>query len=342
MNNTYNINNNLDRIKVMGRYVALEDGSVTCDNVCGGIAFNAKVNGEVKLNLSTKFGWVSGDIMLEQYFALFIDGVRQERLMIKGEKDSLTEHSMCICKHIEGEHLFEIIRSNEAMQCQMNIHSVEIEGELCHRPEDKKLLIEFVGDSITAGYGNLGEKTDIELANAGRYSDGTQTYAYLTKLALDADYTGVCASGMAFSYGLGEHPVSWFYSNVSCFRNSEDKFDFARKADVVVVHLGTNDWDNCPRKGFEFDDLREYVKPVISLIRRHRPGVKIVWTYGMMNFGYAESIELGLKDLGGEENGLYFCRLPYDDTHRGGHWHPSLLGHKNAAEILTEYLKKVL
>ena len=63
------------------------------------------------------------------------------------------------------------------------VKSIDLNGTFLAPPAEKDLLIEVVGDSITAGHGVLNNFN----VNAPLYEDATRGWPYLTAKALDAD-----------------------------------------------------------------------------------------------------------------------------------------------------------
>ena len=63
------------------------------------------------------------------------------------------------------------------------LYGVSLCGTLYEAPEDREYYVEFIGDSITGGYGNLGDNA-IENPGTALWEDGTKTYAFLTAKAL--------------------------------------------------------------------------------------------------------------------------------------------------------------
>ncbi len=335
---TYAVLDVLDYLKLDGRYRQGEDDhgnkGITYDNAYNCISFVADCEGDVTIDLGImlytdeKEGWD------ERYFTVYIDGVRQdERIAAKGGLSVYANATLTVAKDLKkGKNTIEVYRQNEAKHCAMLLKSITMNGVLCERPKDRDLLIEFVGDSITAGYGNLG-MNGIESPGHAKNSDATSTYAFITAKNLNADITATCRSGHMFS---GTNPLfSDFYNQINWIKD-KSKYTPTRHPDVIVINLGTND----ENKG-DLSTLTEYTVKALETVRAVHPDSKIVWAYGMGGTDIQGKITKGIKEFGGEAKGLYFCALPTD--HSGGNYHPSLAGHKNAADVLTKFIKdKVL
>ncbi|MDD4125954.1 MAG: hypothetical protein PHW77_09570, partial [Eubacteriales bacterium] len=95
----------------------------------------------------------------------------------------------------EKEHTAEIMRVTEGMT-PITLDGIKITGEnpsITGKPGDKKLKIEFIGDSITCGYGVAGPSA-VGVFNTYE-EDCTMTYAYAAAKSVDADISFAGASG---------------------------------------------------------------------------------------------------------------------------------------------------
>ena len=74
--------------------------------------------------------------------------------------DKATGWYKLVCLPDDGEHLITVVKVTEAAMSHAGFVTVKIEdGELLKRsfPVRPELKLEFIGDSITCGYGVLGE-----------------------------------------------------------------------------------------------------------------------------------------------------------------------------------------
>ena len=201
------------------------------------------------------------------------------------------------------------------------------------------MLIEFAGDSITCGYSLIGYPTDgVDNYRGAEYMDASQSYAYLTAELLGADHSMVAASGWAvIPDANGSGSIPGIYGRTS-YRRSDEAYTPERTADVVVIHLGTNDLASRDTYSTEFVAMaKEFIKD----IQAKNPGAKIVWAYGSMMTGgnlttFTGMVNTIVRELGGASAGVYAVQLPTDRT--GGHNHPSVAGHIESAEILAAFI----
>ena len=140
-----------------------------------------------------------------------------------------------------------IIKLSEAA---MSSSAVEIETDDGARIEptaEKAHKIEFIGDSITCGYGVDDEDENHQFSTSTE--DVTRTYAYKTAKALNADYSMFSASGYGIISGYTEEDVPkteetipQFYESMGFSRGSfggkkpqDIKWDFGSFVPEVIV-----------------------------------------------------------------------------------------------------------
>lgn len=107
-------------------------------------------------------------------------------------------------------------------------------GAVTYKPKSK-LLIEYIGDSLTAGTGPEGTSA--------------VNYAWNTAEALGCDHTRIAFSGLSLTTGYGclEKKVGMdsLYFNLKNYNHLNEKpvvaWDFSYTPDVVFILLGTND-----------------------------------------------------------------------------------------------------
>lgn len=327
----YELQDVTDSLKFLGRYTVTSDG-ITCDHSASGIEFCAYIQGEVKIGISVSPRVTpSGSADANTYYTVYIDGIRQEeRFHVESQEDVLT-----IANFEEGGvHTIRILKQTEAQNSLSILKSLEFKGYFEEAPEEKDLLIEFIGDSITCGFGNLCKKGASDSGNAFN-QDATQTYAYLTAETLDADHSLVCYSGIGVAKGWPNFLMEEFFEAESYCRDTKSVCERNFTPDIVVINLGTNDFE----KGAAESEFMTKAQDLISLVRQtYGNDVKIVWVYNMMGYSMQNYTTEVVNALGGEENGIYICRLPRE--HMGGGSHPSVAGHIAAAEVLAQFIQE--
>lgn len=310
-----------DSIKLIGR-TEVTDRGIYCDATASGFEFNATLTGDVTMTvMATK----------PTYFTVFIDGVRQE------ERVYTTGNSQAPLKIASfaqmGTHTIRVLKQTEPQLSLCYLALLSFEGTLGEKPADREHYIEFIGDSITSGYGNLCENGTPGAATA-RYQDGTATYAFLTAQTLEADHSVVSCSGIGLAKGYMDFRMAEYYPVNSYYRDKTQAYPYARVPDLVVINLGTNDTAN----GAGERAVKDAAAALITSIRTgYQTEVPIVWAYNMMSSGGSRWISRAIAELGGEQNGLYMCELNRNGN--GGNGHPSGEAHVTAAGILSQFIK---
>lgn len=217
---------------------------------------------------------------------------------------------------------------------------------------DKPLKLEFIGDSITCGYGV--DDNDPEHHFSTATEDETASYAYLTAQSLDADYSMVSYSGYGIISGYTETDekrltelVPDKYEDTGYSRGKVDgvavtlqKWDFDRFCpDFVVINLGTNDDSYCKDIAQRQEEYAACYAQFIQQVRSHNPGAYILCVYGIMTdrlYPYVQkAVELYRQKTGDERITALHIEPHTDEAGYGADWHPSKLTHIRAAKEVT-------
>lgn len=214
-----------------------------------------------------------------------------------------------------------------------------------------KHKIEFIGNSITCGYG-------IEAnSEAEHYEEKTAnfyyTYAARTARNLDAQAVVVARSGIGVYRSYNgpktgdkvnmntEYPYTLLY-------NDKHPWDFSRYTpELVCINLGTNDTST---QGADSTLLVNGFKNLYHQVRSHYPQAKIVLLCGCMMSGEqlrsakeALDTTLSYAQQQGDKEVYRFDFTPHDGSlGYGADWHPSMRQHEKMANELTPYLKKLM
>lgn len=316
----------LDNVKIHGRSMVCADG-LAIDWSASGIEFNADCKGDVKVTFTSTYACK---------FAVYVDGTQADDVKVaEGTAEYAVASGLA-----EGLHNIRIVKkSDNAVEntpdILTSVGKIALCGKLADRPADRELLIEFIGDSITCGLGTV--------APNSLETDATVTYAYKAAEALGCDYSFVSVSGIGVLQSTEQNNgllISDIYSYTNYYRDPAAEYKPARKADIVVIGLNTN--DNGRITNSDRNAYWEKSDALISQIRAiHGEDVKIVWVSALMfQAGAADSmISYSFRNrLGGESEGYYYFEATPNSA--GAFSHPSVEGHAKNAEILVKYLKE--
>ena len=325
---TGNIADLLGNIKTQGR-TAMINGTLMLDFALSGVEFELDCSGDVyatfnarKLASTSSTGGI--------YFTVVVDGVKQDRdfcrITTGGETKFLLAEDLPA-----GKHTFAIYRQSEHQYGEIGISALSYDGTILKKPADKDLYIEFIGDSISNGYGILGNYSQGD--GSALWSDATQAYNFLTAEALNADFSNPSWSGLGCKYGYSSITMQDVYPAQRYNFDKTTPYAFDREPNIVVLALGTND----NSKGPNTASIRAGLVEMLTLVREKNPNAPIVWIYGMMTNNLNSMIEEIVAEFGGTEAGYYACKLTTNTS--GGGYHPNLAGQKKFANELVTFIQ---
>ena len=201
-------------------------------------------------------------------------------------------------------HVVRVIKLSESAMSTCGIAKIETDGELTPT-EAKDKLIEFIGDSITCGYGVDDEDRDHHFATGTE--DVTRAYAYKTAKVLEADYSMVSFSGYGIVSGytgtgekMGHQLVPDYYEKLGFsygtykekYKPQDSVWDFSKhQPDLIVINLGTNDMSYVLDKE---DRREEYITGYLAFlntVRKHNPEARIMCVLGLMGEALCSAVE---------------------------------------------------
>ena len=229
-------------------------------------------------------------------------------------------------------------------------------GTILAKAAARTRQIEFIGDSYTAGYGNMSTTRDCS-SNGGvtRNSDADQSFGALTARTLGADYQINAWSGMGMvrNYG-GNYPDlsfrSYYLQTLQAVWNSTPFQSATWKPQVVVVGLGINDFStalNSNEKWANSDalvaDYKSAYQGFLDTLRAQYGADTTIVVSATAVSGttlFADSAQQVVKDRNakGDTKVVYWY---YDDPtldHLGCDWHPSQHDDKVISGLLNNYL----
>lgn len=288
--------------------------------------------------------------------AIYVDGERVIDDMLDEKEKTYTAFESDSEKSVN----VQIIKLSECAMSTFGIKPIKLgEGEKIEPAKAKDLKIEFIGDSITCGYGV--DDPDKEHHFKTSTEDVTKAYAYKTAQALDADYSMVSISGYGIISGYtdsGKKPeqtIPQYYDKLGFSYNKfADSLEVAGlewnfdnyKPDIVVINLGTNDMSYAKNEMTQAEFEEGYIE-FLKQVRSHNPDSYIFCTYGVMGNTLIRNIK-NVCDKYSEETGdnkVTFFTLPMQDENKNGivaDWHPSEATHEICAQRAVKTIKETL
>ncbi len=240
-----------------------------------------------------------------------------------------------------GPHDVELHRRNEGFFGVVRFDGFTVGGGGTQVPSPSPYVhtMEFIGDSITCGYG-------VEGADATCNFSGATESAYETYAAIAARNVGAAAHLIAYS-GKGVHqnygggttelmPELWLRTLTA---DASLPWDFSSFVpEVVVINLGTNDF-SVAIDGSAF--IADYVE-LLGEVRSRYPAADIFairWKHwGATSEGYVLTAVQQFADP--KVHDLEFSIEPADGF--GCDYHPSIATHQKLGALLTQTLTDTL
>lgn len=276
---------------------------------------------------------------------VFIDGKRTQKLKVEGN-DGYYELASGLGK---GIHTAEIVKTTEGTMGVLNFKGFALPegGKVVPWPAKETKKIEFIGDSITCGYGIEAENAQIHFSP--QTENFCDTCAWLAARALDADYLVVARSGIGILRNYNG-PYEGNADNMPAIYDRTLIQDPASKwnpalftPNVVCINLGTNDFSTKGVDTAKFTD--SYISFGKMLMARY-PAAKVVLLTGpMQNSQQVKDILAGVADtLNKEKPGtVSFCELSKQGALGfGADFHPNKAQAKINGAELEKYLSGLM
>jgi hypothetical protein len=247
-------------------------------------------------------------------------------------------------------HEIEIFKRTEEMFGKTTFYGFvpDATGSLVELTQKRTRLIEFIGNSITCGYGNEG-------INGGKFGASTEnyymTYAAITSRHYNARNLAVCKSGIGiYRNYAGPSSGNWdcmprYYPRIFLY-DSLPVYDFRQRPDLICIDLGTNDFNTHGGDSARF--VSEYLKFIDTLQTKYT-NPDIIVLLGPMLFGtdlimVRKYLQFIADSANKKRNGkVYFFEMSQQtgDLGMGIDYHPTVAQHKKNAMELTNYISKL-
>ena len=295
------------------------------------------------------------------YFMAQIDQAEPFKVAFRGERDSVVTLATALT---DGRHLVRLMYVIEGYEFYPEFWGFVLDKgrQLVDAPVLPSRKIEFIGNSITCGYGNEGLKKEehFDYATENHY----YSYASITARNLQAQHWVVARSGIGAYRNYdgpktgnpeSNMPVQYEYTGYAWkpeLRQQptflREKWDFSRyQPDVVCINLGTNDLST---NNYDPALLKNGYQKLLKMVRQHNPHAKIVFLTGTMLYNQELQLAKRLLDevtaeaqKAGDKEVYRFDMAPIDgNAFYGNDWHPNIYQDEKMAGELTAYLRKLM
>lgn len=284
------------------------------------------------------------------YFMAQVDNGEAFKVSFNAKRDSVVTLATAL---MPGRHTVKLMYCIEGLFRHPEFWGFVLDKgcRLLPPPALSERQIEFIGNSITCGYGveSITKEAPFEDETENHY----YTYATLTAQALGAQHTAIARSGIGV-YRNYDGPktgskdnMPWQYE-YTLFNDHSEKWDFSRwQPALVCINLGTNDLstNNYDIKRYE-TNYRQFLKTV----RSHYPKAKIVLCTGPM-LGEKESSEQrkvldaicrDTNKAGDTEVYRFDFSFQTGDLMYGASWHPSYWQQQKMAAELIAFVRPLM
>lgn len=284
------------------------------------------------------------------YFMAEIDNSKGFKVGFNAERDSVVTLATALP---EGTHNVRLMYVTEGYNRIGEFRGFILDDgcKLVDAPALPERRIEFIGNSITCGYGveDLRKEDHFQDETCNHY----YTYANRTVQALGAVHQVVARSGIGV-YRCYDGPVTGDSINMNTeythtlLYDKSEIWDFNRfTPQLVCINLGTNDTST---SGADPVLLRQGYRNLLAQVRSHYPKAKVVFLCGSMMSGeQLKQAQTAMDDIvkeahkKGDKEIYRFDFTPIDGSlGYGADYHPSFAQHKAMAEELVPYLRKLM
>lgn len=342
-------------VRVHGRTLFI-NGIRYIDYSCAGTAFMF-TGKEVKVRLTSDFkpDPNCGEIFMP-FCAVLVNGVMTKRFEVRESEAVYELYSSDKEETVE----IELIKMSEAAFGKVGIVEFITDSDIPPVPTaEKERKIEFVGDSITCGYGIEGvvEKDTFNTAQENPFT----AYAASTARAFGADFNLISWSGIGvYSSWVDENaekpldnwlsPVLYPCTDAAYCNDNNivpfEPWDFSRFVPkVIVINLGTNDQSFTKGIDERVEKFRSLYKDYIKLIREKNPDAEIICSLGAMLDGLCDAVEKTVNEYSDETGDKHIHYLKFTmHTEADGiaaDYHPSQNTHNRMVRELSAKITEV-
>lgn len=260
-------------------------------------------------------------------------------------------------------HKIRIIKLSACAMSTVGLVTITVNSEDgIHPTAAPEKRIEFIGDSITCGYGVDAPSELYPFSTA--QENVSEAYGYLVSEMVGADYSMVSYSGHGIVSGyvheeLGVtdnfaelvppfyEKLGWSYNRMKGLNPYDFEWDFTWQPDVVVINLGTNDMSYTKGIKERVEAYETKYIDFLKMVRRCNPSAHILCVLGLMGDDLYPSVEKVVKAYSEEtkDNRVSSFHINVQNPEARGYgadFHPSVASQKQAALELLDEIKKYL
>lgn len=291
--------------------------------------------------------------MHNTFYCIIDEGTPQKIVLKEGK----TDYPLANQLDPETTHSVELFKLTESLVGEVGFYGFVIgsdNAELVAPDELPALKMEFVGNSISCGYGNelssMTPKANFSPLNENNY----YAWGALTARALNAQYvcTAYSGKGVCRNYeGDCNNTIPQFYGHTLA-NNHDISWNYNQYVpDILVLNIGTNDFGAETTTQVRVDSVQfiaEY-NAFLSRLKSYYPDAKIICAVGPMTNDenennamqltrYSQYVLLAIQNAGGEENNVYYFETKPQTAPFGEDYHPTKETHQRMSNELVSFI----
>ena len=319
----------LDKIFIRGRH-KIDEGKISLFN--GGSMITLKVK-------ATKLTF----FLESNYKPCYVYVIRD--FDYKNKEKILVENNLEITinfPHSTEEHIVDLIKANEAIDNNLIVKKIEVEGTILPYKLENNKFIKVYGDSSIAGYGILAYEGEASIHT----NDAVENFCFKALYSLNYDFDIFSASGWGLSFSMYTNPknvgIERFKDNLCV--NSNEKYE-GKVPDLLIISLGTNDKSYIDENSENKEELEQkFASSYLKLIkdeRKKKTNLPVIMIYGSLKEENVYSlIEKTYKIISSNMNNVYLLKLPGDNSAISNH--SFLTYHEFMAETFKKKILSIL
>ncbi len=291
--------------------------------------------------------------MFQPYAAVFVNGEMSCRFAVKAGTKSYTIYKSDTPKTVT----IRIVKLSESAFSKIGIAGLSADGE----PRPTKLparKMEFIGDSITCGFGIEGKSAEEHFST--KTENPCKTYAALAAERFGAEYSliswssiGVyssdCPEGAGTPADGWVMPMLYDYTDIgieNILGTEPELWDFNRFVpDIIVINLGTNDSSFTRNFPDRTENFKKSYADFVRHIREKNPNSYIICALGMMGDILGGKLFPAVEESVRELNDGRIFSLELDEQQSadgiGCGCHPNEVTHRKAADKLSVKISEI-
>lgn len=373
------VNQIVKQCKLHGRtYMDPEDGILYFNWTCGGL--EAKFSGtclvaefcalpdsrigHITDNRSESIEKVAGSIEEKAvqdwpWIAVIVDGAEEpyQKILL----DQPEKKVILFSDENAGCHRIRIVKLNENYRTAVGIRALLMDGVLqeCGKEYEERKKIEFIGDSITCGFGNMAVDGTREFYTAEE--NGWLTHGAIAARMLNMDAAFISVSGITVTR-YNNMPAPYVMEELYPYKDRimQDKlgrsehyelWDFERNpSDYIVLNLGTNDSTVVMLSGDPAVEEAVFEENYIRFIRTVRelngPRPWLICALGCIDYYLYDTIQRAVEKIRHKTGDQRIFCMKYTKMLTmgpdvGAGFHPSAYRQEKMAEELVNFIRKL-